>query len=295
MKREWCLAALAFALPIIPVPLTAGLTVGAAAPDFTESLCDENGLTGEQFSLSREGAGKVVYLQFNNPTCPGAVRLVEMVEDSVFPAFRDDPDVVFVQVAYAYVGRGLVEVTDMISGTGCTQNVLAENDGSAYDAYAITGVPHSYIIGKDGVIRFSRSGSRITAGEISGEIDALLGHGSPASPRLGLDSNNESFARGDTVLLSAELSGVSRAFDAYALIGMPDGSYLSLAPSGGLVQGVVPLAVNVPAHAFPASYRLLEGAVPPTAPSGRYEFIVSLTDPGMPQAFCEARIPACVR
>jgi hypothetical protein len=292
MKWHFSLAAVSMGVLLAPSSLTAELRAGMKAPDFTENLCGASGLTGRQFSLSRDGEGRVVYLQFNSPLCSGARFLTKMVEDSVCPEFKDNPDVVFVQVAYAYVGDGMSEILSMIAATGCTQDVLAEEDGSAYASYDITGVPHSFIIDKDGIIRYAKAGIRITAGEITDEIDTLLGGGPVPEqlPILELVCDGGSCRPGDTVNIAATVSGVSRPFDAYALIRKPDGSYLSMTLSGALLPGIVPLAANVPSHLPLVSYNLLNPPIPLTAPPGMYEVIVSLADPGVFSAFCDARM-----
>ncbi|MEI6632594.1 MAG: TlpA disulfide reductase family protein [Chlamydiota bacterium] len=297
MKWHFSLAALSLAVLLAPASLTAELTAGAKAPGFIESLCGSGGLTGGQFNLSRDGGGRVVYLQFNNPTCPRCRFLIKTVESSVYPLFRDNPGVVFVQVAYAYGGYGVSDVMAMIAATGCTQNVLAEGDGFAYSAYDITHIPYSFIIDRDGVIQYSKGGMDIPASEITGEINGLLGGGPLPTPHpcIELICDRASYVPGDTVKIEAEVSGVSRPFDAYALIRQPDGSYHSMSLSGGLLPGVAPLAVNVPSHMPLASYSLLNTPIPLTAPLGAYDVIVGLADPGTLSAFCEAQLTEEVR
>jgi thiol-disulfide isomerase/thioredoxin len=290
-------ASLAFALLWVPALLTAELPVGVKAPDFTENLCGPGGLTGEQFCLSRDGRGKIVYLQFNNPTCGKCQFLIKTVEDSVYPLFKDSPDVVFVQVAYAYPPYGVADVVGMIAATGCTQNVLAENDGYSYAEYEITGIPYSFIMDGSGAIHYSRGGPNIPAEEITAKIDELLGGGPVPTPHpcLELICNGAFYAPGDAVKIAAEVSGIVRPFDAYAIIRQPDGSYLSMTRGGGLIPGVSPLAADVPSHAPLALYPLLSTLIPLTAPPGAYDVIVGLADPGTLNAFCRTQHTETVR
>lgn len=296
MRWRFPLLALSLLLAV-PASPRAELGVGAQAPDFIKNMCDQDGLTGRQFILSRDGAGKVVYLQFNNPTCPKCHFLIRTVQDSVYPLFNDNPGVVFVQVAYAYGGYGVSDVVAMIAATGCTQNVIAEDNGTAYSAYGITGIPYSFVIDKNGLIHYSKGGMDIPASEIAEEISECLGGGPPPTPHpcLELTDNGTIHGPGDRVTLGAEVGGVSRSFDAYAVVRTPDGSYLSMTLSGALVPGVVPLAVNIPSHVPFAAYPLMDMTVPPLTLPGEYGVIVGLADPGTLDAFCRVELTETIR
>jgi hypothetical protein len=278
-----------------PVSLTAGLAVGAAAPDFTENLCDLNGLTGRQLGLSSDCSGKIVYLQFNNPTCSLCYFMVRKVENEVLPYFAGNPDVVFVQVAYAYGLYDVDDVVAMIAATDCSQNVIAENNGSTYADYAIERIPYSFVIDTDGIIRYSQGGQGVPSSEIIETINNILGGEPPPPPptptplHLTLTLNAEKYKPGDEVRLVAEIAGVSDPFDAYVLIKNPEGLYLSITASG-VRQGVFPIATDMPSHVPTASYEIMNARVPLDMVAGEYEITASLTVPGTLDAFRETRV-----
>lgn len=301
MKRYSGFSLIVVVLSIIVAPtyLPAALAIGAKAPDFTENLCDVNGLTGQRFGLSSDCGGKIVYLQFNNPTCSLCQFLVKKVENEALPSFAGNPDVVFVQIAYAYGGYDVYDVIAMISATGCSQNVIAENNGSTYADYAIASVPYSYVIDTTGIIRYARGGQDVPSSEIVGVINNLLDGEPPSSPPpppcLTLMSNAEKYQPGESLRIVAEIEGVYDPFDAYALVKNPEGVYFSITASGALRQGVFPMATNVPSHIPRASYELLNASVPPNAATGEYEIIAGLTVPGTLNAFCKTQVKEMVR
>ena len=182
MKRYLGFSLIVLAVTLAPASLTAGLAAGTKAPDFTENLCDINGLTSQRFGLSKDCSGKIVYLQFNNPTCPLCQFLVRKVETEVLPSFAGNPNVVFAQIAYAYGGYDVNDVIAMIAATNCSQKVIAENNGSTYADYAIPSVPYSYVIDTTGIIRYARGGQDIPSSEIVEVISNLLDDKLPPPP-----------------------------------------------------------------------------------------------------------------
>ncbi|MEJ2745448.1 MAG: hypothetical protein P8123_07175, partial [bacterium] len=243
--------------------------------------------------------GKIVYLQFNNPTCSLCRFMIRKIENEVLPSFAGNPDVVFVQIAYAYGGYDVDDVISMIDATDCSQNVLAEDNGSTYVDYSIASVPYNYVIDADGIIRYARGGQDTPSGEIVGIINGLLGGEPPpppppppSCPTLAL--NAEEYQPGDEVRIVAEVVGIYDPFDAYVLIKNPEGLYLSIT-TDALRQGVFPLATNMPSHIPSASYELLNAHVPPEIVAGEYEVIAILTSPGTLDAFCEVKVNVMVR
>jgi hypothetical protein len=292
-----------FSTACAPVALQAELQVGQEAPDFTEMVCDGNGLTGGQFRLSADGAGKIVFLQFNNPTCGRCVSTTTMVEEQVYPLYAGNPDVIFVQIAYAYGPYTVDDVVSFIQETGCTQTVIAECDGSAYAAYGISGIPYIYMIDKGGVIRYSQKGytgaGPINAEELIAAMNALLGGNplpTPATvPCLQIACNADAYSPGSWAKIQATVTAVNRPFDAYALVRKPDGSYISMTLEGKTLEGVVPLAVGVPSHPSSVCYTLLDTTLPGGTAPGMYQIIVALAAPGTMNAFCEAEVTRPVR
>ena len=118
-------------------------TIGQPAPGF--SLIDIDGRTWRLADLR----GKVVFLNFWATWCPpcreempAMVRLRAMLADKPFEMItilvNDDP---------AKARRFLAKV----GGEGLP--VLLDPDGAVGDSYGITGVPETYVIDKQGVLR----------------------------------------------------------------------------------------------------------------------------------------------
>jgi hypothetical protein len=97
---------------------------------------------------------------------------------------------------------------------------------------------------------------------------------------LTVSLNAESFGPGDTLVLTAKLSPLTTpiAVDAYVVVRIPTGQYLSLQLGGGLVPGLVPIArgfVPFPFEAPLVQYRFSGGE-----PFGEYIWYAGLSRPG---------------
>jgi hypothetical protein len=91
--------------------------------------------------------------------------------------------------------------------------------------------------------------------------------------------NGASFRPGQTLTLTATLTPgqFSDAVDAYIVVRLPGGSYLSLV-NGALVPGLVPIARNI--VPFPYTGVVASLVVPPGTPQGTYAWLSTLTVPG---------------
>ncbi|MDD5557171.1 MAG: TlpA disulfide reductase family protein [bacterium] len=273
-----------------PRTLPAALAVGGQAPDFTEKAYDENGSTGGYFTLSADAAGKVVYLQFNIPTCSSCIQAVRRVEEEVYPFFRDDPRVRFVQIAYDSDPYSPDDITDMITKTGCTQTVLGDGDRSTYAAYDVQSLPYGYIIDQGGIVRFQRKvyeSGFVPVEEIINVMRGLLG-GDVSSPRacVRVIPGISIAAPGQRGHIDVHVPVVEEPFDAYAFLTLPSGDRLSMTLNGALRRGIVPLAADVRSHPSDTAYRLLQGDIPAGAEEGMYGVTAALTHPGTADPIC---------
>ena len=131
-----------------------GLRIGQAAPLFTLPSFD-----GQQHSIS-DYLGKVVILDFWRTTCPHCLSSMPHLQD-LLTRFGDQGVVVITVV----VGHGLQEATSFLAREGYTDFVaLWEPDSldeRASDAYNVHSVPHTLLIDRYGVIRYTGSPERI--------------------------------------------------------------------------------------------------------------------------------------
>jgi hypothetical protein len=102
----------------------------------------------------------------------------------------------------------------------------------------------------------------------------------PAAPKLALQLNAASYHTGDTMTLVATVTpgGAPSAVDAYIMVQLTDGQFLSLQLNGPPVPGQVPIATNlVPA---PAQQQVLQYTFTCAEPPGAYTWFAVLTIPG---------------
>jgi hypothetical protein len=101
-----------------------------------------------------------------------------------------------------------------------------------------------------------------------------------ALPALTLQINAPSFGAGQALTLTATLSpGPTPVLvDAYVVIRLPDGSFLSLLLDGGIVPGIVPIATGF--APIPLTRRLLSYTFNGGEPAGTYTWMSALTQAG---------------
>jgi peroxiredoxin len=131
---------------VAPLPAFA-VNAGDAAPGF--SLKDVNGNTLTLKSLK----GKVVFLTFWATWCPSCK--------------EELPDLNNLQQKYADKGFTVlsicIESSETVVATYLKKHpvtfpVLVDKEGTAAEAFRFSGLPASFLIGKDGLIRYKHSG-----------------------------------------------------------------------------------------------------------------------------------------
>ena len=102
--------------------------------------------------------------------------------------------------------------------------------------------------------------------------------GSPASLTLSLNQNV--FAPGETMTVAAKLEpGLApSAVDAYVVVQLPTGQWLSLQLPGGIVPGIIPIARGIVPIAFQGT--LISYTFNGSEPPGTYTWYSVLTQPG---------------
>jgi peroxiredoxin len=137
-----------------------------SAPDFTLETMD-----GEQIGLSDQ-RGEVVLVNFWASWClPCKAEMPAMEE-----IYRAYEPLGFVVLAVNTTDQDSLEkAAAFVSENGLTFPVLLDRDGSFSRLYAIRGLPTSFFIDRDGIIREVVVGGPMSAALIQSRIEDLLG------------------------------------------------------------------------------------------------------------------------
>ncbi len=157
-------ALLASVLLLSPaLALSKPAAVGKPAPSFT--LKDQ---TGAAVSL-KDFKGKIVVLEWMNPTCPFCVRHLERkTSANIATAYKDKGVVVLGMNSTST--QGAAECAKMVADYSLPFQVLVDQKGKVGMAYGAKTTPHMYVIDAKGVLVYR------------GAIDADKG-GEEASPK----------------------------------------------------------------------------------------------------------------
>jgi hypothetical protein len=101
----------------------------------------------------------------------------------------------------------------------------------------------------------------------------------PSPPTLTLALGQDSYRSGQTLILTAALTPGSTTVttDAYVVVRLPDGSFLSLLLGGAVAPGIVPIARGLTPFAFGGE--ILRYTFDGSEPPGLYTFMAGLTQP----------------
>jgi hypothetical protein len=102
----------------------------------------------------------------------------------------------------------------------------------------------------------------------------------PQPPGLDVALNHGGFTRGDTMIVAGSLTpfAAPRQVDAYVVVRLPSGQFLSLQLGGALVPGIVPIAQRFVPFQFDGS--LAQYTFTGVEPLGTYTWYSVLTEPG---------------
>ena len=138
---------------------------GFFAPDFTLDT-----LQGEQVKLSSL-RGKVIVVNFWTTWCPPCRAETPALERS-YEAYKDS-DVVILG-ANLTDQDSLKEVESFVQEFGLTYPILLDRDGAVGLLYQLSGLPTTFFINREGVIRTVVIGGPMSETSIRSKIEALL-------------------------------------------------------------------------------------------------------------------------
>ena len=140
--------------------------VGEQAPDFTLADINEN---QPEFTLS-ELRGKVVYLDFWASWCAPCLLSLPLYND-LYNKYRDQG----LEIVGINIDNPIEDGLDFLLDTPLDFRIPADPDGETPSLYDVYGMPTSYLIDPDGVVRLVHEGFRNGDIEkIEEEIKALL-------------------------------------------------------------------------------------------------------------------------
>jgi cytochrome c biogenesis protein CcmG/thiol:disulfide interchange protein DsbE len=141
------------------------VVVGKTAPEFNLTSFD-----GQTFT-SNSLQGKVVVLNFWASWCKPCEQEAGFLEEA-WQSYKDRGDVVFFGIDYADTEP---EALKFIQKFGVTYPNGPDLGTRHAQLYRITGVPETYIIGRDGKLAFRKFSPFLSTVEIQNAIDPLLG------------------------------------------------------------------------------------------------------------------------
>ncbi|NDY42895.1 TlpA family protein disulfide reductase [Dissulfurirhabdus thermomarina] len=150
----------------------AGARVGRPAPAFT--LLDENG----RARRLEDFRGRVVFLNFWATWCPPCRSELPSLE-GLRRAMEGRPFTMLTVV----VNDDPARARRLLRLVGCAFPILEDPGGAAAAAYGITGVPETYIVGPDGILREKAIGPRHwNAPEVLARLEGYLPPGPGPRP-----------------------------------------------------------------------------------------------------------------
>ncbi len=139
--------------------------IGFSAPDFTL-----NALDGEKMTLS-DLRGKVVLVNLWASWCPPC-RAEMPALDAVYRKYRDTGFVVLaVNTTYQDTEA---DARAFVQRLGLTFPILLDRDGTTSQRYKLQGLPTSFFVGRDGIIRDIVIGGPMSETLIASKVEGLL-------------------------------------------------------------------------------------------------------------------------
>jgi peroxiredoxin len=151
-----------------PVSSSPSPREGFYAPDFTLDT-----LIGEQVQLSSL-RGKIVVINFWTTWCPPCRAETPALETS-YEAYKDSDVVVL--GANLTDQDSLKEVESFVQEFGLTYPILLDRDGAVGLLYQLNGLPSTFFINRQGVIRTVVVGGPMSATFIRSKVETLIKEG----------------------------------------------------------------------------------------------------------------------
>lgn len=137
---------------------------GEPAPLFTSTTLDD-----QPFELASHVGQNVVILDFWATWCGPCTRSLPTLSE-VAAEYRSRG----VELFAVDIGEANDEVREFLDRSGLELSVVMDPDGSISDRYGVEGIPHTVIIGRDGIVRFVHIGaSPGLRGELTHVLDEL--------------------------------------------------------------------------------------------------------------------------
>jgi len=132
------------------------------APDFTLQTID-----GESVTLS-DFRGKPVMVSFWTVNCPSCAFQIPYIQ-----AFYDESSSEEVAVLTINVGESATVVQDYVTSYGFTFPILLDSETKVAQSYGIPGVPVTFFIDADGLIKAYKIGPFMTQEEMESLFESL--------------------------------------------------------------------------------------------------------------------------
>ena len=140
--------------------------VGDSAPSFRARTLD-----GSQTVSNEDLKGKVIFVDFWASWCTPCLKSLPEFEQ-LQTSFSGRGDVVVLAIN---LDENPKDATKFIQGLDVTYKILADKDGSIPESFGVSTMPSSFIIDKEGVIRYVHKGYKTgDVSKIKSEIEQLL-------------------------------------------------------------------------------------------------------------------------
>lgn len=140
-----------------------GAAVGTAAPDFTLTSAD-----GKHTVTLSEQKGKIVVVQFYNHDCPWVVK--SRFDSQAIEAEYKDKGVVWYWIDCTH-NRTAEKNAEEAAEHEFTQPILMNPEGDVGKAYRAKQTPESFVIDKEGVVRYRGAFDNRTDPQTAGDVN----------------------------------------------------------------------------------------------------------------------------